>query len=89
MMRNMLQGKLHRVKVTQADLHYEGSCAIDQDFLDAAGILENEAIDIEAYPVEVLHHMVMRGEIHDAKTIIAILMVRELMAEGKLQVKKK
>lgn len=36
MMRNMLQGKLHRVKVTQADLHYEGSCAIDQDFLDAA-----------------------------------------------------
>jgi len=42
----MLQGKLHRVKVTQSDLHYEGSCAIDQDFLDAAGILENEAIDI-------------------------------------------
>lgn len=46
MIRNMLQGKLHRVKVTQADLHYEGSCAIDQDFLDAAGILEYEAIDI-------------------------------------------
>ncbi len=39
MIRKMLQGKLHRVKVTQADLHYEGSCAIDQDFLD-------EAIDI-------------------------------------------
>ena len=34
------------MKVTHADLHYEGSCAIDQDFLDAAGILENEAIDI-------------------------------------------
>lgn len=46
MIRTMLQGKLHRVKVTHADLHYEGSCAIDQDFLDAAGILENEAIDI-------------------------------------------
>ena len=46
MIRNMLQGKLHRVKVTQADLHYEGSCAIDQDFLDASGILENEAIHI-------------------------------------------
>ncbi|KAB2437786.1 aspartate 1-decarboxylase, partial [Escherichia coli] len=27
MIRKMLQGKLHRVKVTQADLHYEGSCA--------------------------------------------------------------
>ncbi|MGV3345554.1 aspartate 1-decarboxylase [Enterobacteriaceae bacterium LUAb1] len=46
MKRTMLQGKLHRVKVTQADLHYEGSCAIDQDFLDASGILEYEAIDI-------------------------------------------
>ena len=46
MIRNMLQGKLHRVKVTQADLHYEGSCAIDQDFLDAAGILENETIHL-------------------------------------------
>lgn len=46
MIRTMLQGKLHRVKVTQADLHYEGSCAIDQEFLEAAGILEYEAIDI-------------------------------------------
>ena len=46
MIRTMLQGKLHRVKVTVADLHYEGSCAIDQDFLEAAGILEYEAIDI-------------------------------------------
>lgn len=46
MNRTMLQGKLHRVKVTQADLNYEGSCAIDQDFLDASGILQYEAIDI-------------------------------------------
>ncbi|MCT8344605.1 MULTISPECIES: aspartate 1-decarboxylase [Photorhabdus] len=46
MLRTMLQGKLHRVKVTQADLHYEGSCAIDQNFMDVAGILEYEAIDI-------------------------------------------
>lgn len=46
MLRRMLQGKLHRVTVTQADLHYEGSCAIDQNFMDAAGILEYEAIDI-------------------------------------------
>lgn len=46
MIRTVLQGKLHRVKVTQADLHYEGSCAIDQDFMDAAGILQYEAIDI-------------------------------------------
>jgi len=46
MIRTVLQGKLHRVTVTQADLNYEGSCAIDQDFLDAAGILQYEAIDI-------------------------------------------
>ncbi|QLQ96619.1 aspartate 1-decarboxylase [Providencia alcalifaciens] len=46
MQRKMLLGKLHRATVTQADLHYEGSCAIDQDFLDAVGILEYEAIDI-------------------------------------------
>jgi aspartate 1-decarboxylase len=44
MIRKMLQGKLHRVKVTQADLHYEGSCAIDQDFLDAAVSLKTKRL---------------------------------------------
>ncbi|SUH39543.1 aspartate 1-decarboxylase [Salmonella enterica subsp. enterica] len=44
MIRTMLQGKLHRVKVTQADLHYEGSCAIDQDFLDASGIWKTKRL---------------------------------------------
>jgi aspartate 1-decarboxylase len=42
----MLQAKLHRVRVTQSELHYEGSCAIDDDLLDAAGIKEYQAIDI-------------------------------------------
>lgn len=42
----LLQSKLHRVRVTLAELNYEGSCAIDQDFLDAAGICEYQAIDI-------------------------------------------
>lgn len=46
MQRTMLQAKLHRVRVTQAELHYEGSCAIDDDLLDAAGIKEYQAIDI-------------------------------------------
>lgn len=46
MIRTMLQGKLHRVKVTEANLNYEGSCAIDQDFLRATGMLEYEAVDI-------------------------------------------
>ena len=36
MHRTMLQSKLHRVTCTHSELHYEGSCAIDQDLLDAA-----------------------------------------------------
>ena len=46
MLRTMLQAKLHRVRVTQSELHYEGSCAIDDDLLDAAGIMEYQQIDI-------------------------------------------
>jgi aspartate 1-decarboxylase len=42
----MLQAKLHRVRVTQSELHYEGSCAIDDNLLDAAGIIEYQQIDI-------------------------------------------
>ncbi|MBS1137225.1 MAG: panD [Proteobacteria bacterium] len=46
MQRTMLQSKLHRVTTTHAELHYEGSCAIDEDLLDAADIREYQAIDI-------------------------------------------
>ncbi|SDI64514.1 L-aspartate 1-decarboxylase [Ferrimonas sediminum] len=46
MQRIMLKGKLHQARVTHAELEYEGSCAIDQDLLDAAGILEYEKIEI-------------------------------------------
>lgn len=46
MQRIMLRAKLHRVTVTQADLHYEGSCGIDEDLLDAANMKEYEAIDL-------------------------------------------
>lgn len=46
MLTNMLKAKLHQATVTQAELHYDGSCAIDEDFLDAAGMREFEAIDI-------------------------------------------
>ena len=45
MLRNLLKSKLHRVTTTHSALHYEGSCAIDDDLLDAANILENERID--------------------------------------------
>jgi aspartate 1-decarboxylase len=46
MQRIMLKSKLHRVTVTQSDLHYEGSCAIDEDLLDAADIREYQQIEI-------------------------------------------
>jgi aspartate 1-decarboxylase len=46
MQRIMLKSKLHRVHVTHAELHYEGSCAIDDDLLDAADIREYQQIDI-------------------------------------------
>ncbi len=42
----MLKTKLHRARVTHAELEYEGSCAIDSDLLDAAGIHEYEQIHI-------------------------------------------
>jgi aspartate 1-decarboxylase len=45
MLRTMLQAKLHRVTVTQSELHYEGSCAIDQNLLDIAGIFPYQAIE--------------------------------------------
>ena len=46
MQRIMLKSKLHRVHVTHAELHYEGSCAIDDDLLDAADIREYQQVDI-------------------------------------------
>lgn len=43
---NMLKGKIHRVKVTQAELDYVGSITVDEDLLEAAGILEYEQVHI-------------------------------------------
>lgn len=46
MLRTMLKSKIHRATVTQADLHYVGSCTIDAALMEAADILEGEQIDI-------------------------------------------
>ena len=46
MQRIMLRGKIHRATVTQCDLAYEGSCAIDEDILYAAGMMAYEKIDV-------------------------------------------
>jgi aspartate 1-decarboxylase len=42
----MLRAKLHRVRVTQAELYYEGSITVDQDLLQAAGILPYEKVAV-------------------------------------------
>src|SRR3989338_9321688 len=46
MLLTMLKGKLQQARVTHAELHYEGSCAIDEDLLDLVGIIPNEQIQI-------------------------------------------
>lgn len=42
----VLKSKIHRAKVTQAELHYVGSITIDEDLLDAAGMVENEKVTV-------------------------------------------
>jgi aspartate 1-decarboxylase len=42
----ILKSKIHRVKVTQAELNYVGSITIDEDLLDAANIIPNEKVQI-------------------------------------------
>ena len=42
----MLKGKIHRATVTQSELNYVGSITVDADLLDAAGILEYEAVQV-------------------------------------------
>jgi aspartate 1-decarboxylase len=42
----LLQAKLHRVRVTRADLDYEGSCGIDEALLEASGLRVNQYIEL-------------------------------------------
>ncbi|MEY2876341.1 MAG: hypothetical protein RLZZ373_3712 [Pseudomonadota bacterium] len=46
MFRTLLKSKIHRATVTHCELHYEGSCGIDEDLLDAANLCENEQIHV-------------------------------------------
>jgi len=46
MIRQLLRAKIHRATITHAELHYEGSVTIDEDLLDAAGMVEFEAIHV-------------------------------------------
>lgn len=42
----ILKSKIHRVKITQAELHYVGSITIDEDLMDAADLVANEKVQI-------------------------------------------
>jgi aspartate 1-decarboxylase len=42
----MLKAKIHRLRVTEADLYYEGSITVDQELLDTAGILPYEKVQV-------------------------------------------
>lgn len=43
---SMFRSKLHRLRVTEADLYYEGSITLDEELLDAAGILPYEKVQV-------------------------------------------
>jgi aspartate 1-decarboxylase len=46
MLLTILKSKLHRVRVTEANLNYAGSITIDEDLMDAASFLENEKVQV-------------------------------------------
>ena len=46
MKKTLLKSKLHRINVTQVELNYEGSCAVDKEFLELAGMQEYEKVDV-------------------------------------------
>ncbi len=46
MLLTLMKSKIHRARVTQCDMHYEGSISIDRDWLDEVGILPYEQVDV-------------------------------------------
>ena len=46
MMLSMMYGKIHRAVVTHSELNYNGSMGIDRDYIDAAGFLPGQRIDV-------------------------------------------
>jgi aspartate 1-decarboxylase len=46
MRRTLCKSKIHRATLTGADLHYEGSCTVDRDLMDAADLLPFEKVQV-------------------------------------------
>jgi len=63
MLLNILKSKLHRVRVTEANLNYVGSITIDEDLMEAAHLLENERVQVlNVNNGERLETYVIKGE---------------------------
>jgi aspartate 1-decarboxylase len=59
----VIKSKIHRVRVTEADIDYIGSVTIDEDLLEAANMIENEKVDIYNYRNgERFHTYIIKGE---------------------------
>lgn len=60
---DVLKSKIHRVKITQADLNYIGSISIDEDLMNAANIIEGEKVQVlNVNNGERLETYVIKGE---------------------------
>jgi aspartate 1-decarboxylase len=46
MLRTVLKSKIHRARITEADLYYEGSITIDEKLMQAADIIEGEKVEV-------------------------------------------
>ena len=63
MLRSMLKSKIHRAIVTETDLNYEGSIAIDKDLMKAAGLMAFEVVNIfDVHNGERFETYVIEGE---------------------------
>lgn len=49
MLITVLKSKIHRVRITEADLNYIGSITIDENLMEAAGLIENEQVHVLNY----------------------------------------
>jgi aspartate 1-decarboxylase len=59
----VLKSKIHRVRVTEAELHYIGSITIDEELMDASGLLEGERVQVvNVNNGERLETYVIKGE---------------------------
>jgi aspartate 1-decarboxylase len=46
MLIEVVKSKIHRVRITEADVNYVGSITIDEDLMDAANLIENEKVQV-------------------------------------------